>query len=149
MRECESIRLQFQSSDDLREQRDILRCNPSFYGSARYDSAILNDDSGELTFVRLHRMFKCEIAHGNWQDIAYVSYFRTSSYKPTTAWAGCRVYDQESQTAFVLAKYLLRGALMIPVFNGPERRQNAYYLCDCLDSDMFIRTHSQLALPNV
>ena len=132
--------------DDFELTRDLLHCKAKFFGEPRYDCAILNDDSPDITLVRLHGLYRCKVARKRWEDIAHVSYFRETSYKPWNPWEGCCVREQETKKEFILVKYLVRGAHMIPVFNAPSSRLNHYYLDDCIDNDMFVRTTPELQL---
>ena len=142
------VYLRYRSVQDWRELRDILRCNPSWYGQPRHDCALINiaDTSDDLTVVRLRGVYRCQLnARGQEEDIAWVKYFKKSSYRPNTVWRGCRTMDEEPQHEFVLVKWLLRGAHMIPVFNRPlSDPKNTFYFNDIVDTDMYIRATPEL-----
>ena len=133
--------------EDWRELRDILRCNPNFYSHPRYDCALINmqDTDDDLTVVRLCGLYRCRLNAERHEDVALVRFFRKSKYKPNTVWRGCRVMDEGSEPEFVLLKYLLRGAHMIPVFNRPlSQPRNSFYFNDIIDIDMYIRATPRL-----
>lgn len=142
------VYLRYRSTQDWRELRDILRCNPSWYGRPRYDCALINmtDSPDDLTVVRLRGVYRCILnARGEEEDVALVKFFKRSSYKPHTVWQGCRTMDEEKEYEFVLLKHLLRGAHMIPVFNRPPSDpQNTFYFNDMIDNDMYIRATPDL-----
>ncbi|VDB88187.1 unnamed protein product [Peniophora sp. CBMAI 1063] len=146
MRAYHRLDLEYRSMDDFTAARDILRCNKSFYRAPRYDSAILNDDSPDMTLVRIHGLFRCQLNCSTWEDVVYVSYFRPTTYKPATMWDGCIIRQEEVERVFILPRYLVRGAHMIPAFNAPASRPQHFYLDDCIDNDMFVRTTPQLQL---
>lgn len=142
------VYLRYQSMQDRRELRDILRCNPKYHDRPRYDCALINiDDSpDDLTVVRLCGLCRCRLnARGHEEDVALVKYFKQSTYKPNAVWRGCRKMDEEGQYEFVLLKYLIRGAHMIPVFNRPRTDPtNTFYFNDVVDNDMYMRATPEL-----
>ncbi|VDC05924.1 unnamed protein product [Peniophora sp. CBMAI 1063] len=89
IRAFQRLVLEYQSMDDLKLARDLLHCKAKFFDEPRYDCAILNEDSPNVTLVRLHGLYQCKITHDHWEDVARVSYFRETTYQPWTAWDGC------------------------------------------------------------
>ncbi|KIJ31105.1 hypothetical protein M422DRAFT_267313 [Sphaerobolus stellatus SS14] len=47
--------LNYRSLEDWREKRDILRCNPNFYGEPRFDCVVIN--TAPISFGRLQAIF--------------------------------------------------------------------------------------------
>ncbi|KAG1829953.1 hypothetical protein EV424DRAFT_1583845 [Suillus variegatus] len=102
--------LTYQSLEDWKEGRDILRCNPDFHSHARYDCALINTDSGMLS--------------------------PRTSWKPKTVWEGMRVFERAQKCDLVMMRYLVRGVHMVKVFGTKDGRE---YLNDTIDGDMFLR----------
>jgi len=136
IRPYKCVYLNYQSLEDWTKACDILRCNSDFHGEPRNDCAILNIDSKHLICVRIRGLFKCSILSREQFDIALVQVFRPSSWKPFTVWDGCQVYDEVKELKFILVESLVRGALMVPTFDGPSGK---FYFDDVVDYDMFLR----------
>ena len=68
--------------------------------------------------------------------MAVVHTFKPSSWKPKTNIEGCHVLEESMEPRFVMLKYLIRGAHMIPVF---ETKDGRFMLNDLIDSDIFLR----------
>ena len=133
------VYLTYQSLEDWTTGRDILRCNPSFHGESRYDCAIVNIESPHLICARLLGLFRCTLPSGLQHDVALVHMFDPTTWKPSTKWRGCQVHEESHQHSFVLLKYLVRGAHMIPVFDAPKANKEKFYFNDLVDYDMFLR----------
>ncbi|KIJ38584.1 hypothetical protein M422DRAFT_176350 [Sphaerobolus stellatus SS14] len=125
--------LTYMSVEDWREKTDILRCNPSFHNSPRYDCVVIN--TNPVTFGRLEYVFSCKDAEGQKCDLALVRKFEDSCWRPKTKWEGCRVL-REKEYGFVLLKYLIRGCHLIPTL---DKDKSTYYVNDLVDNDAFIR----------
>ncbi|KAJ7858830.1 hypothetical protein B0H14DRAFT_3085032 [Mycena olivaceomarginata] len=106
----------YQSLEDWRGLRDIVRCNPSFHGHPRYDSVLFNSDSPDMAFARLHSLLRCTLE----------SKHHTAGAR--TEWAGCQVREEVPEYSFLLMDYAIRGALLTPVPGN-----------DAVDTDMFLR----------
>jgi len=123
--------------EDWSEARDILRCNSNFHQRKRYDCAIINSDAPEISIARLRALLRCRLPSGKCIDIALVHSFHSQRHwKPATKWDGCQIRAEASEPSFVLIEYLVRGALLCPVF---ESDNNSYYIMDTVDGDMFLR----------
>ncbi|KAJ7090711.1 hypothetical protein C8R44DRAFT_835939 [Mycena epipterygia] len=131
------IRLRYQSLEDWTEEIDILRCNPRFFNNRRYDYVLVNDGPNDLTVAHLVELLRCKLPDGSVHDIALVNMLKPSKWVPKTKWAGCRVYEEKVSTQFVMLKYLVRGAHMIPVFDA--NKSSLTYFNDLIDGDMFLR----------
>ncbi|KAJ7076600.1 hypothetical protein C8R43DRAFT_1177915 [Mycena crocata] len=133
--------LTYQSLEDWRGLRDIVRCNPSFHGYSRYDSILFNSDLPGLSFARLRTMFRCTLETKRQFDVAIVRQFRRSKWKPRTDWAGCQVYEETKEYSLLLMDYVMRGALLTPV--TASGKDNLHYFVDSTDADMFLRADTQ------
>ncbi|KAJ6550186.1 hypothetical protein B0H19DRAFT_1298710 [Mycena capillaripes] len=131
------IRLKYQSCVNWTEKTDILRCNPNFHNDRRYDHVLVNDKPEDLAVAHLVQLLRCRLPDRSFHDIAVVRMLKLSKWVPKTKWAGCRVYDEEKALGFVMAKYLIRGAHMIPVFEASK--PSLTFLNDVIDGDMFLR----------
>ncbi|KZV85591.1 hypothetical protein EXIGLDRAFT_653947 [Exidia glandulosa HHB12029] len=136
--------IQYSSVEDFRAARDILRCNPTWNGAPRYDCALL-DEPGNLNPARLQLLFHVKFNNGRTAELAAVTRFKPSKWKPRTLWRGCRVFDEQRSLVILQATDIVRGSLMCPAFGAPVSRQ-AHYLIDCIDGDMFLRAND-LAVP--
>ncbi|KAL1754470.1 hypothetical protein FB107DRAFT_275798 [Schizophyllum commune] len=128
----------YQSREDWRELRDMVRCNPCFFGEARYDCILLDYNTADLSFGRLQSLIRVELPSGRRVELAMVHPFTRSTWKPRTQWDGARIYSESRNIEFVLMDYVVRGALLAPAFG--QSRKELHYLVDALDSDMFLRT---------
>ena len=131
------LHLRYQSLENWTTARDILRCNPKFHGEERYDCTLINMNSGRESFTcaRLQVLFRCILSSGEEHDIAIVRTFKYSSWRPNTPIEGCYILEaQEPQ--FVMLKYMIRGAHIIPIFST---RAGRFVLNDLIDGDMFLR----------
>ncbi|KAJ7663215.1 hypothetical protein DFH06DRAFT_1395296 [Mycena polygramma] len=116
------IRLRYQSCEDWTEETDILRCNPNFHHNPRYDHVLVNDTPDDLSVARLASLLRCKLPDESVHDIAFVHRLKRSKWKS---------FD------FVMVKYLIRGAHMIPVFDA--NKPSLTFLNDVIDGDMFLR----------
>ncbi|KAJ7850593.1 hypothetical protein B0H13DRAFT_1644426, partial [Mycena leptocephala] len=121
------------------EQTDILRCNPNFHNNPRYDHVLVNqnDSDIDLTVAHLVELLRCQLPDESAHDIAVVRMLKPSKWVPKTKWAGFRVFEEKKSLDFILAKYLIRGAHMIPVFDA--NKPSLTFLNDLIDGDMFLR----------
>jgi hypothetical protein len=131
----------YQSMEDWTEARDILRCNPNFHQRERYDCIIINDDTpGPGTSVaRLRSLLRCRLPSGKVVDIALVRTFTRNSWKPYTMWKNCQISAEAKNSSFVLLDYVVRGALLCPVFDSDA---GLHYVVDTVDVDMFLRVNN-------
>lgn len=136
------VALKYQSMEDWTEGTDIMRCNPKFHGSRRFDCVVIHDDAPKASVARLCDLFRCWLPgpSKNTLDIALVHHFSPSKWKPRTVWNGCRVLNEEPDVALVQMGYLLRGALVCPV--SERAREEAHYIIDSVDADIFLRENS-------
>lgn len=131
--------LTYQSLEDWTEARDILRCNPDFHDHNRYDCVIINDDSPGTTVVRLRSLLRCRLFSGKEIDMALVHPFAQDSWKPRTMWDNCQIRAEAKNTSFMLMDYVIRGALLCPIFDS---NSNLHYIVDTVDGDMLLRVNN-------
>lgn len=132
-----SLYVYFQSQQDFRAAQDILRCKEHFHQQPRYDCITFRTGTGHLGFGRLRHIVRCKLPTGELVDIAVVNPLIASSWKPSTVWEDCSVYDQQTTFSFVPLDDVYRGAVMCPAFGSD--RDRTYYLMDDVDNDMFLR----------
>ncbi|KAI5823796.1 hypothetical protein K523DRAFT_333657 [Schizophyllum commune Tattone D] len=126
------------SREDWRELRDMVRCNPCFFGEARYDCVLLDYNQADLFFGRLRSLIRVALPSGRCVELAIIHPFTRSTWKPRTQWDGARIYSESRNAEFVPMDRVVRGALLAPAFG--QSRKELHYLVDALDSDMFLRT---------
>ncbi|KAJ7646003.1 hypothetical protein DFH06DRAFT_1136155 [Mycena polygramma] len=127
-----------ESLETWTEETDILRCNPNFHHNPRYDHVLVNDTPDDLSVARLAGLLRCKLPDDSVHDIAFVhKLIERSKWVPKTQWANMRVYDEQKSFDFVMVKYLIRGAHMIPVFDA--NKPSLTFLNDVIDGDMFLR----------
>ncbi|KAK6981735.1 hypothetical protein R3P38DRAFT_2578136, partial [Favolaschia claudopus] len=129
--------IEYQSLEDWRGARDIIRCNSCFHNEPRYDSLLVNQTEPGLHIARARALLRCRLPSGRNLDIALVRMFGQSRWKPKTRWDGCEVREEEKEHSFLSMDYVIRGALMAPVRS--VKQPNTYYLVDTIDADMFLR----------
>ncbi|KAJ7347355.1 hypothetical protein DFH08DRAFT_914503 [Mycena albidolilacea] len=131
------IRLRYQSCVNWMGETDILRCNPDYHSNPRYDHVLVNqnDNDRDLAVAHLVELLRCRLPDQSTHDIAVVRMLKPSKWVPKTKWAGVRVYDEKKSLDFVMIKYLIRGAHMIPVFN--TKKLSMTYRNDLIDGTCF------------
>ncbi|KAK7035012.1 hypothetical protein R3P38DRAFT_3312187 [Favolaschia claudopus] len=68
---------------------------------SRRARGIVNITEPGLHFARLRALFRCSLPSGRKLDVALVSMFTQSRWKPRTRWAGCQIRDGEQQFSFL------------------------------------------------
>jgi hypothetical protein len=89
-----------------------------------------------FTCARLQLLLRCFIPSGAEHDIAVVRIFKYSSWQPKTSIEGCHILEEAEEPRFVMLKYMIRGAHIIPIFSTKAGR---FVLNDLIDGDMFLR----------
>jgi hypothetical protein len=125
--------------EDWTEARDILRCNPNFHQCERYDCIIINDDTPGTSVARLRSLLRCRLPSGKVVDIALVHAFTRNGWKPYTMWRNCQILAEARNSSFLLLDYVVRGALLCPVFDSDAR---LHYVVDTVDGDMFLHVNN-------
>jgi hypothetical protein len=128
--------LRYQSYDDFRWCKDIVRCNPLFHGAPRFDSVIA-EDAADFRYGRLELLFRVETRSGVAHELALVTTYKSNAWKPRTVWDGCTVIEPGKAKIVSLA-YLARAALVVDT-NLLNPTGERFYLDDLIDNDMFLR----------
>jgi hypothetical protein len=137
MRNFKCVHISYQSLEDWRSARDILRCNPSFHHNVRYDCLLVNLTEPGMHCARLRALLRCTLPSGRQIDIALVRMFQASRWKPRTLWAGCQIRDEAKEFSFLSMEHVIRGALLAPVSGASN--EPTHFLIDTVDADMFLR----------
>ncbi|KAG1826427.1 hypothetical protein EV424DRAFT_1600316 [Suillus variegatus] len=134
------LRVNYESMVDWRLKRDLLRCNPSFFGSPRYDCVMVKAQDQPF-FARLIFLFRCSIGeivlsfalihpydvaigHRRRQDID-LGLYRVRA-KPR---ASLELISVES---------IIRGAVLA----SDPATAGDYFVVDTIDTDIFLRMKS-------
>ncbi|KAJ7454220.1 hypothetical protein FB451DRAFT_1184971 [Mycena latifolia] len=117
-----------------------MRCNPSFFNNRRYGHVLVNDHPGELTVAHLVELFWCKLPEESLHEITLVNMLKPSKWVPKMKWAGVQIYEEKKATQFVMLKYLVRGAHMIPAFDASK--PSLTFLNDLIDGDIFLRAEN-------
>ncbi|KAK7027134.1 hypothetical protein R3P38DRAFT_3315461 [Favolaschia claudopus] len=112
IRRFKCVYLEYQSLEDWRGARDILRFNPYFQKEARYDSVIVNMTDPGLRFARPRVLLRCTLPNGRKIDVALVR---------ITRWTGCQIRDESKKDSLLSMEHAVRGALMAPVSGASNK----------------------------
>ena len=121
---------------------DYLRCNPNFYGKARYDFVIVDTAPG-IIFAQLLSMFLC-VVDNKVYPLALIHPYDAGIQGPR------RRKDKELEllrvrvkprveAEFISLHSVIRGALLIQDFDS----DSDYFVVDTVDTDMFLRLRSK------
>ncbi|KAJ7264829.1 hypothetical protein C8J57DRAFT_1436238 [Mycena rebaudengoi] len=127
----------YQSVEDWRRRRDIIRCSPSFHSRPRYDCLLYSSDRPGMAFARARAFLRCNMATGRQIDLVLVNMFSRSKWKPNTLWDGCQVHEEGKEYEILLMDYVVRGALLTPARDSGK--PDLHFLVDTVDADMFLR----------
>ncbi|KAJ6555852.1 hypothetical protein B0H19DRAFT_947189, partial [Mycena capillaripes] len=136
-----TLYVEYQSEVDWRSTRDILRCNPHFHGTPRYDCVIYSASDDPLAMGPLKLLFRCRLPGNVCLDLAMI----LSSWKPKTR-TDCPIRAQASAASskFIALTYVIRGVFLCPIFAG---RAGMFYVVDCIDEDMYLRINNTSSVP--
>ncbi|KAJ7119998.1 hypothetical protein C8R46DRAFT_1149767 [Mycena filopes] len=137
IRSFKCVHISYRSLEDWRGAQDIMRCNSSFHGEARFDCLLVNFTDPGLHFARLRSLLRCHLPSGRRVDIALIRMFEKSRWKPRTLWAGCQIRDEAKEYSFLSMEHVIRGALLTPV-SGASMEPTHIFI-DTVDADMFLR----------
>ncbi|KAK6966659.1 hypothetical protein R3P38DRAFT_3245630 [Favolaschia claudopus] len=112
----------YQSLEDWRGLRDIVRCNPSFHKQRRQDCVLFDSDAPGMSFARLSALIRCTLESKRQFDVALVQTFKPSKWRPNTNWAGCQVHERTKEYSLLLMDYVIRGALLTPARGTTKER---------------------------
>ncbi|KAI0633772.1 hypothetical protein C8Q77DRAFT_1218049 [Trametes polyzona] len=131
------LRINYASLVDWREETDLLRCNPMFYGRPRYDCIIISGAKYDYC-GRIITLFTCSV-NDTLQPMALIHPYdrRPGPVSKLDADLGFyRVYERaRTRSEFISLKSVIRGALLVPDFS----RKGEYLVHDLVDADMFFR----------
>ncbi|KAG2137820.1 hypothetical protein BD769DRAFT_1351482 [Suillus cothurnatus] len=133
------LKVNYESTVDWKQVTDHLRCNPQFYGSPRFDHALIQLTAEATAFVRLVFLFRCRIPNIGPMEFALVQPY-------TARISGPRRMDRPLKltrvkalpracSIFVPLSSFIRGAVLVP----DSEHQDEYIVVDHIDSDMFLR----------
>ena len=142
--ECRYIKVQFESKVTWRVSVDHLRCSPSFFGSPRYDHAIMQwrgvDGSLTQSVCQLIRVFACEI-EGRKYGLGLVQPFdRPTPPRAEDRELGlCRIGLRDRKRSVVIPiRAIIRGTVVA----NDARYEGEYTTPDTIDGDMYLRLMS-------
>ncbi|KAJ7913245.1 hypothetical protein B0H13DRAFT_1874064 [Mycena leptocephala] len=127
--------VEFQSKFDWNNRRAILRCNPLFHRSPRYDSIIYEAQSDDLAMGQLESVFRCHLPRKVTLDLAMIRPYRKSTWA-ARARTDCSMRKWSPGSIFIALEHVTRGALLCPIFGAPRE---VFYVIDCVDEDKFLR----------
>ncbi|KAJ6522057.1 hypothetical protein B0H19DRAFT_973693, partial [Mycena capillaripes] len=145
-----TLYVEYQSEVDWRSTRDILRCNPHFHGTPRYDCVIYSASDDPLAMGPLKLLFRCRLPENVCLDFGddistIIACGRDSSWKPKTR-TDCPIRAQASAASskFIALTHVIRGVFLCPIFAG---RAGMFYVVDCIDEDMYLRINNTSSVP--
>ena len=56
-------------------------------------------------------------------------------------WDNCQIYEEAKESSFILIDYVVRGALMCPIFNS-DSATRLHSIVDTVDGDMLLHVNS-------
>ncbi|KAG1890418.1 uncharacterized protein F5891DRAFT_1131709 [Suillus fuscotomentosus] len=132
------LRINYESLVDWCMHRDLLRCNPKFYGSPRYDCVIVNTANTPF-FTRLVYMFTCLVG-GTEFPLALIQPYdvgiANSRRRRDNDMGLWRVRAKpRSSSEIISVRSIVRGAALA---RNPET-DGDYFVIHTVDTDMFLR----------
>ncbi|KAJ7713252.1 hypothetical protein B0H16DRAFT_1810756 [Mycena metata] len=131
------LKVFFQSLDDWKDEKDYLRCNPSFHNHERYDAALVKTTTGTI-FVRLVFVFTWT-SEGKTYPFALVQPLDVGIGQRSAKDKALHFYrvreKPRHRCEFISVHSIIRGALLAPDFD----KKGDYLAIDGVDSDMFLR----------
>ncbi|KAG2080500.1 hypothetical protein BD769DRAFT_1378868 [Suillus cothurnatus] len=117
------LKVNYESTVDWKQVTDHLQCNPQFYGSPRFDHALIQLTAEATAFVWLVFLFRCRIPNiGPMEMDCPLKLTRVKALPKA-----CSI--------FVPLSSFIRGAVLVP----DSEHQDEYIVVDHIDSDMFLR----------
>ncbi|KAG1840639.1 hypothetical protein F4604DRAFT_1598758 [Suillus subluteus] len=132
------LRVNYESIVDWRLHRDLLRCNPKFYGLPRYDCVIVKT-ADKPFFARLVYMFSCLIGNTDFPLALIHPYdvgIASSRRRRDNDMGLWRVLAKPRISSEIISvQSIIRGAALT---NDPET-DGDYFVIHTVDTDMFLR----------
>lgn len=127
----------FYSIDDGSRYKDIIRCNPKVYGRTRFDTVLVQTDTGPRP-ARLHLLFSVTAYQQPW-DLAFITYFTSMPAVAQDKRIGMTRYQEEIHGEVVPLASILHSCYLTPLPNSETTRQ--FYLNHLIrgDTDLFLR----------
>jgi hypothetical protein len=133
------LKVNYESMVDWKQVTDHLQCNPQFYGSPRFDHALIQLTAEATAFVWLVFLFRCRIPNIGPMEFALIQPY-------TARISGPRRMDRPLKltrvkalpracSIFVPLSSFIRGTVLVP----DSEHQDEYIVVDHIDSDMFLR----------
>ncbi|KAJ7133397.1 hypothetical protein C8R44DRAFT_610994 [Mycena epipterygia] len=109
IRNFKCVHISYQSLEDWRGARDILRCNPSFHHNMRYNCSLINltEPGLHCARYRLRTLLCCTLPSDRQINVALVCMLLASSWKPRSLWAGCQICDEVKQFLFLSMEHII------------------------------------------
>ncbi|KAG1857471.1 hypothetical protein F4604DRAFT_1589912 [Suillus subluteus] len=138
--EYKYLQVNYESMVDWRQCKDLLRCNPEFFGSLRYDCVMVQTDNQPF-FARLIFMFGCSIGETN-LSLALIHPYDVGIGVHNKHDADLGLWrvraKPRSSPEFISVRSIIRGAALA----SDPGRQGDYFVIDTIDADMFLRVKS-------
>lgn len=122
--------------------RDVLRCNPLFYGKERWDCVLVHSSKG-ISPARLLALMDCFESKDSPRhlNLAVVLYFDPvlapiGEVERATGFRRFRLRRRD-QAEIISIRSIIRGALMAPTLESS--RTSDYLANDLVDEDMYLR----------
>ncbi|KAI0092164.1 hypothetical protein BDY19DRAFT_928654 [Irpex rosettiformis] len=138
--ECRYVKAGYESMVDWRQDTDALRCNPSFHGSPRYDSAIFHWTRGNILapiVCKLIRFFVYWLGDTKYPLALVQPMTEPVEARPWDLELGlCRIRERpRNRSMIVPLRSLIRGVVVVP----DDERRGQYTVMDMTDNDVFLR----------
>ncbi|KAJ7824744.1 hypothetical protein B0H14DRAFT_3110853 [Mycena olivaceomarginata] len=137
---CQYLTIFYRSLDDWSDEKDLLRCNPDFFGRARYDGAMVLTATGHI-FVQLIYIFEIS-ANNKMYPFALVQPMDAPVGVISAKDKALKLFRVRTRQAseFIPVRSIVRGAVLVPDSN-PERKGD-FFVMDVPEGDMFLRLRS-------
>jgi hypothetical protein len=127
----------YRSLDDWSDEKDLLRCNPDFFGHTRYDGAMVLTATGHI-FVQLIYIFEIS-ANNKIYPFALVQPMDAPVGVISAKEKALKLFRVRARQAseFIPVRSIVRGAVLVPD-SDPERKGD-FFVMDVPEGDMFLR----------
>ncbi|KAF8593737.1 hypothetical protein BDV93DRAFT_516331 [Ceratobasidium sp. AG-I] len=140
IKQCELLKVQFESCVNWRSYRNILRCSSSFHGQERRDCVLISREDG-VAFAQLLGIFEPQPSSTTLPPFALVLYMDPvlRALSPVEHAMGfCRLRRHSRVKAeLVSLESIIRGALVVSTLDPSH--PDDFLANDLVDEDMFLR----------
>jgi hypothetical protein len=105
------------SMDNGIENRDIIRCHPSFHRRLRFDTVLVQTTNGYQP-ARLHLLFEANAYKKAWK-IALVTYFTRIPPSDMDKIIGMNRYQEGTEGELIFLGSIIRSCYLTPIFSTP------------------------------